>query len=307
MTNLSWGEVVKQYSEQSELHNARGTRVREERVLTVFRAFLSMTPLNGPECLICGIDFRTLEAYQAWRTKDAARATCNTEIRHLSTIFNWAVERGHLAENPCKRLKVLSVVDREPTVLKESEIQRLADALLESPRTMNYGRAVLLVANSGVRAGEGFWSKARDVDFHDGPNENMAALYIRSRPEYPIKRKRERRIPLNSVATKIAEQLVVEAGGPDAYLFRTRTGRRFDTMSALHVIQRMSDKLGIRNVSWQAIRRTFSTRIVPFYSEVGYSQLMGHSIRTGRQWYIAGTRVNLAPPPTVGAFKSTGT
>jgi len=286
---------VKQYIEYSVLRHERGTKVREQRVITLFEAFLSMASLIQFGAPLEQITLRTLEAYQSWRATDgAAKSTINTECRHLAAIWKWAVNRDLFTFNPFERLQALPVALREPEILSEDEIRRLFTELAGQPRSRVYGAAVLFVGNTGIRAGECFWAHVEDVDL------GRQIFRLRSRPEYPIKRRRERIVPLNDIAYRIAQRQVEAEGRPGNFLFRTRTGGRISQTNALKGIKLAAERAGIAsNVTWQALRRTFSTALVPHVSELGYMQIMGHSLRTGRAWYIDALKIQLPKPPLI--------
>ena len=83
----------------------------------------------------------------------------------LSTLFNFAVRRGHIIKNPCLQLEAITVTRPEPAVLTLKETIALLTWLLENPRLLGW---FCLSTFAGLRPEEAEKTTWRDVNFEEG-------------------------------------------------------------------------------------------------------------------------------------------
>ncbi|MGH9825804.1 MAG: tyrosine-type recombinase/integrase, partial [Blastocatellia bacterium] len=193
-------------------------------------------------------------APSVWKTKTGERrekprsvGAVNREFRLLSRILRLAVDSGDLAENPCRRVRILKGEQHRTRYLLPDEEERLMTVLedMRSPlRNM-----VILAINSGLRVSEILKLKIEHVDFH------RDVLYIKG-----TKTDEDREVPLNDVTRQLLTKLVMRAQGQgDDYVFTNpRTSTRYLTMkTAWHSACRQA---GIRDLRFHDLRHTFGTR-----------------------------------------------
>ncbi|HEX4436678.1 MAG TPA: tyrosine-type recombinase/integrase [Solirubrobacteraceae bacterium] len=156
----------------------------------------------------------------------------------LSSVLSEAVEMGMIRVNPAMRMRLPAPAKGDMTILTAAEVRCLADAV-----DQHYRVAILLAANTGMRAGELWALRRRDVDLlrgvihlrqsvkrdtaaEDAPKKTVDAY---GREVGPPKSGKARNITLGQ-ATKdmLAEHLtkpVPGGAGPDAAVFLTPTGK----------------------------------------------------------------------------------
>jgi integrase/recombinase XerC len=79
-----------------------------------------------------------------------APESVNRKFNTLRAIFNWAIFKGLMTENPCKRAKKFEDDDALPRFLEEKEIE----ALFGTARRQEFVNYCTLILNTGMRPGE---------------------------------------------------------------------------------------------------------------------------------------------------------
>jgi integrase len=157
----------------------------------------------------------------------------------LSSVLSEAVELGLIRVNPAMRMRLPAPAKQSQTILTAEEVRTLADAI-----DPHYKTLILLAANTGMRAGELWALRRKDVDLLRGvihvrqvvkrdtadPDAPKQTVDAYGREVGPPKSGQPRQITLGQ-ATKnmLAEHLTrpVSGGdtGPDAPVFLTPHGR----------------------------------------------------------------------------------
>jgi integrase len=81
----------------------------------------------------------------------------------LSSVLSEAVEMGMIRVNPAMRMRLPAPAKRDMTILTAAEVRQLADAI-----NPHYRVLILLAANTGMRAGELWALRRKDVDLLRG-------------------------------------------------------------------------------------------------------------------------------------------
>lgn len=155
----------------------------------------------------------------------------------LSSVLSEAVEMGLLRVNPAMRMKLPPPPARDMCILTADEIRKLADAI-----DPHYKTAVLLDANTGMRASELWALRRKDVDLlrgvihirqtvkrdtaaEDAPQQDID---IYGREVGPPKNGKPRTIAIGkATCAMLNAHLTTPAPGgtgPDAAVFHTETG-----------------------------------------------------------------------------------
>lgn len=212
-----------------------------------------------------------IEEYKSERLSTGIKkCSVNREISCMRKIYNVAISWGYATANPLKEVRFYS--EREnirERVLSEEEEARL---LNESSQHL---RPILLVAiNTGMRKGEIFKLRWKNVDFEERE--------IRI-PE--SKSGRERRIPVNSRLYALLYALKSQNGNSDYVFTNPETGNPYcDIKRAFSGACRRS---GIEDLRFHDLRHTFATRLVKRGIDlVIVKELMGHSSIVTTQRYL---------------------
>jgi len=194
----------------------------------------------------------------------------------LSAVLRTAVKWGHLQDNPARDVDMPTLKTVRPKwALTTHQAALLLEALPPLGRTM-VGLAML----SGVRRGELFALRWRDLDEHDRTLAVREAVY-EGRFDTPKTQAGVRQIPLSDAALQLAAdwRARIKEIDPDALVFSTGSGK---PISPNNVLRRQvfpaCDALGLKRVTWLTLRRTYSS----WAHEKGVpgkvvAQLMGHA------------------------------
>jgi len=107
------------------------------------------------------INVLDVEDYKRIRLKKVKPATVNHELKCLKAMLNKAMEWGIIDEYPVSRIKLLRTENKRLIFLELEEIERLVSAC-----EGNLAAIVTLALHTGMRRGEIFSLKWRDVDFN---------------------------------------------------------------------------------------------------------------------------------------------
>lgn len=139
------------------------------------------------------------------------------EVRkHLSKLFNWAVDRELIASNPIYSLKRADLAPRQEAGRALTDLELKAIWLAAEELRYPFGMLFQMLILTGQRRAE--WGEAKRSEL----NEDMTALEL-SRERF--KGRRAHIVPLVGPAAEIVSRLPAWAGVQDYFLFSSRAGR----------------------------------------------------------------------------------
>ena len=196
-----------------------------------------------------------IERFRASRARKVGRATVIGDLRHLSPIFTFAVERGWLAENPLSRVKKGTAPKPIIEVPTDAEVEKaLARAKQADPEL----EAMMLTAYyAGLRRGELIRLRWEHLDFERG------LLHVRGE----TKNYEERSIPLHDRLRRALELLPRRA----QHVFPSPEGKQCQPGN-LDRLRRQHKLPG-----WHSLRHAFATRLLQNGADLETVRvLMGH-------------------------------
>ena len=245
---------------------------------------------------------------QACLTIKNSRATAAKKITHLKRLFQLAVDRGQLENNPLKRVRKPKVARQKVHVFFDQECLRL----LEVAQTSKIGQPtrwdllIALALFTGMRRGEllnltwadiGFDSKIIEVS----PKKNTVSTW-----NWQIKDTERRRLPLtNELISMLAEH---QSKQPEGYPYVFIPPARYDYIQNLRKQGKWTDRkgnyplnnfdrqfrsikkrAGIKTGSFHDLRRTcLSNWFAHNLKEFDVMRMAGHSsFETTRRFYLA--------------------
>ncbi len=111
-------------------------------------------------------------------------------------------------------------------------------------------------------------------------------LMVQSRPDYLIKDREEREIPLVAPALEVVRRAML-AAGPKGLLFPTSSASTISNRNALRHLYLACRRVGIRRVSWYLLRHTFASVQARVLTPAELKTVMGHAdIRTADKYYV---------------------
>ena len=212
-----------------------------------------------------------------WCKQDTRPRRSITFTTCSSAVLRTAVKWGHLQDNPARDidLPTLKTVRNPKWALTTHQAALLVELLPPLGRTM-VGLAML----SGVRRGELFALRWRDLDEQDGTLAVREAVY-EGRFDTPKTQAGVRQIPLSDAALQLVAdwRARLKEIQPDALVFSTGSGKPISPNNVLRQqVFPACDALGLKRVTWLTLRRTYSS----WAHEKGVpgkviAQLMGHA------------------------------
>jgi integrase len=208
-----------------------------------------------------------------------ARAS-RAKIRNvLCVLFNHACRHELYDRNPIRFVRQSAKRRRAPDVLTGAEIKVLVENLPLRERTL-----VLLAASTGLRQGELFGLKWRDIDFEHGELNVIRSIVcgVEGRCKTESSQKP---VPMHSqlAAALMAwrQQCRLKTGDDWVFASRLHNGRRPYWGAAImrHYIQPIAEKLGFqKRIGWHTFRHTYCTLLRSLGVEFKVMQeLMRHS------------------------------
>jgi integrase len=192
--------------------------------LTLMQGQVRSSTLDGERIVLnrflahCGerdlstVTARLAEGYFAARLQAVRTPTANPDLRILKAVFQAAVRRGYLRENPWRHVKQVKEAEKEIRVLTAAEVERL----LAACPTLMWRVLVFILVTTGLRRGEALALEWRDVDLDNG------LLHVRCKDGHRTKSGRNRIVPLVPAAIALLRALQAEASG--SHVFETERG-----------------------------------------------------------------------------------
>jgi integrase len=156
----------------------------------------------------------------------------------LSSVLSEAVELGMVRVNPAMRMRLPAPAKADMTILTAPEVRALADGI-----NAHYRVAILIAANTGMRAGELWALRRKDVDLLRGvihvrqtvkrdtaaPDAPKNTVDAYGREVGPPKSGKQRVITLGKQTRDLLQEHLASpspgGAGPDALVFVTPGGR----------------------------------------------------------------------------------
>ena len=165
-----------------------------------------------PETWLDQITPADAEGFITAQLDEVAVATANKHLRTIKAIFNWAIRRDYLRDNPFARL----TPEREPQKVMRVLTHEEVMALLEACPSARWRTLIFLALTTGMRLGELRNLEWEDVDLKRG------WLVVRNKTSWRTKSAKVRRLPLVSAARRMLQQLGKRAG----FVFQTQDGQQ---------------------------------------------------------------------------------
>ena len=203
---------------------------------------------------------RTIEVESWLRHLPLARGSC-VKIRNvMSVLFNHARRYDLFDRNPMSLVRQSAKRRTFPEVLSVDEIKQLVDALSPRERTL-----VLLAAGTGLRMGELFGLKWKDIDFVG--SEVSVTRSIVNQVVGPCKTEASQKpVPLDAYLAQALQNWFRQAkySGSEDWVFASAVNKgknpyRGQALMKFH-IRPAARRLGImKKLGWHTFRHTYST------------------------------------------------
>lgn len=188
--NIKWSELVQRYYEHSKRTKAPSTRDRE---FYSIEAHINPAFNNFP---VSEITRAIVEDLVMDKLSEKTKSTQKTVLRYMSSIFNYAIDRGYIDKNPCTGMsKLIKIPERKMGILNAEQVEYLLDCA----RRMDWVwfPHVYSAINLGMRNGELFSLRFENVDFERNIITICEAWSSKTGFQKYTKNKEIRTVPMN--------------------------------------------------------------------------------------------------------------
>ena len=250
---------------------AKEAAYRSDATIAKYRDFLTrFSSFVGAEKCIEEVRAEEIRHFLAdKRRQGLAPSSLDTYFRTLHTFWKWAEQEYSLLHNPMQGIERPRIPKKLPPYLSDDEIYRLLAAAGNSRNPERDRAILLLLLDTGIRAGELVRLRIQDVDLANG----MITVFGKD--------KEERRIPISRTTTKALRAYIGERiESPDAPVFlSSKTGKAFTVGGLRDLVRRLGEAAGLqRRIYPHLFRHTFAYRWIKMGGNLEkLRQILGHS------------------------------
>jgi len=209
--------------------------------------------------LIDTITRKDIKSYITKRKLKVSGATINREVACLRHMFNVAIEKGYVENNPAKRIeKQKEAPLRHKYIFSEDEIMRLIEAA-----SMHLRPILLLAFGTGLRKGDLLGLRWKDIDFDHG----IITVYMQKTESYV-------EIPMIPMIRRLLENMKIESNSE--YVLTYKNKQIGDIKRTFQTALKESG-LKEKGYRFHDTRRTFASML---YNQGNHlfkiQQLLGH-------------------------------
>ena len=213
--------------------------------------------------------------------------TIKKYIDQLNQAFKYAQNKGYIIQNPMFDIirPKSNKKKKEVRALEIEEQQVLTDYLLNIPIQEEPNKnAFLLQMYMGLRIGEALALRTSDIDLRKNvinisktltTDRNRKIIMGDTTKTYAG----QRQIPIpDSLLDTVKSQMILAENHKDKLLFVDKNNYYLAPRNANTLLQKITKKLGIENVSSHSLRHTYGTRCIESgMRAVTVQRLMGHT------------------------------
>lgn len=210
----------------------------------------------------------------------------NRKISSLKSFFKFHIRAGKIGVNPMTKIITPKITKRLPVFIKETEIEKVADAISTSTEDWNSLNAKMLLNlfyGTGMRLSELINVKEKQIDF--------------SRRQVKVlgKGNKERSIPLNKelllmISEYIAQKRKAFEQAGEELLVTGKGKKLYPKYAYLLVKKYLSHIPTLDKKSPHVLRHTFATHLMNNGAEINaVKELLGHSSLAATQVYTHNT------------------
>jgi len=217
--------------------------------------------------------------------KDLASKTICSIFLMLRCALKCAVDYDYIAHNPCDKVRLPKLEEKEVIIFEKSDQRRLEKAIIGSSDTRHYG--ILLCLYTGLRIGELCGLKWDSVDFAQCTIEIKSSLNrvltydggeqkTRLVETAPKTKKSKRTIPLPPFLCKLLREM--KRKSKSEYVISMKSAKAVEPRMMQVIYKKLLLSVGINYVSFHTLRHTMASRAIEAGADVKtVSELLGHS------------------------------
>ena len=222
-----------------------------------------------------------IEDHLSAREKKLSDKSWNDEVRAISRLFRFAIDREYLARNPCEKIHLKRVVQHSVEIFTAEELALIFKYAY--PEAVPYYKLLLF---TGLRDGEARHLQWNDIDL----TPEHEHIKVRNTLVHLTKTRRDRVVPLCGDAIEILARLRAKRDGSSPFVFPGRGGgpKGNNRNSWVSCLDRIEKTTGVRiNKGYHlsglhCFRHTFASNALA----------SGVDIRTVQAW-LGHTTINM--------------
>ena len=218
------------------------------------------------------VSVRDMEEHMCTRCHLSA-SSWNKELREIRRLFQFAIDREYLAQNPAAKVPLQQMIQYSVNVFTPEELNLIFQHA--HPPTISFYRILLY---TGMRTGEARHLRWSDVDLTPGSEH----IKIRNTTTHPTKTRRDRVIPLSGEAVTLLQELIMSRRLDTPFLFPGRGDKPRGTNRNAWVacLKRIEDQTGVK------IDRGYHMNGLHLFRHTfaSYALASGVDIRTVQEW-----------------------
>jgi len=226
----------------------------------------------------------TLTAYRLYLKDDLDRkpSTINRHLVTLKRYFAWTTERGEIARDPAKPVRLVGEESNTPRHMADTDEQALLASVERSQNERDI-TIIKLMLHTGLRAGEVCGLRWDQVVLH----KRSGYLKIWG------KRNKYREVPLNRTSRATLNDFHQQCTNPDGVVFRSvKTGEALTTRALGFIVKKYAQRANL-DVRPHDLRHRFGYRMAQTTPLHRLAQIMGHDSLDTTLRYVQATRGDL--------------
>jgi integrase len=219
------------------------------------------------------------------REKALSPKTIRSIVIMLKTALQCAVDYEYIIKNPCLKVRLPRLKEKEVNVFTHEEQRKLETAILNSRDSRHIG--VLLCLYTGLRIGELCALRWDHVNLKEKTLSIKSSLNRVSNDknngsktqiiqEEPKTKKSKRTIPLPEFICEILCKQKKDSGSQ--YVISMKSGKPVEPRTMQAIYKKLLRETGIADHNFHILRHTFATRTIEIGADVKtISEILGHS------------------------------
>ena len=289
--NPTFIKAIEEHLKKSKAENQESSYQRNLLSAEKLKAHFGnqrISDIEGNEVLIRKYINKRKEGIKAKQTKrgrteaEVTHTTINRELAFLRAMFNVLIKAGKATRNPVSLVTFFEEIQKERVLTYEEET-RIIEALEKLDKRYDHlGDMISIALNTGMRQGEILAMEKGWI--------NLKESVIIVPRQAQKRKKKDKRVPINSAIRPIIERLLRENRESEYLFVNPKTGSRFyaiqNSWNGVLKEAGLEGKPGVDKLRFHDLRHTAATNLGRNGKDIKFiAQILGHSdVRTSARY-----------------------